>query len=916
MRRFWNTKDEQDVLAAWASRVYYSMKKRIYRTALVQFVASCALAVGALAQPTPTFYPIELNYAAPATYLIEDIQITGVKSLDKEAIVTILGLKVGDTVQIPGSAIADAMHRLWQQKLVSDVAIHASQADDHRVILTVSITESPRLLGYSFEGLSKGEQGKLIEKTTLVKGEVVTEELIRNTQKIIENYWVAEGYLYATVTITSVPDPVRTAYTHQHISVNKVKKLSVNTIHFEGNQHVSSDVLRSQMQHIGEKPRFTLVKDMLKQVFTLQPIRAQGVLWRPFSFQKSWNYLRKHVILLPSKFNEAEFEEEKKRVISYYQSEGFRDAAIIEDRVSRRGDALLDVWIKVREGKKYHVGEIKWVGNYLYDDRTLNQVLKISKGAVYDPLLLQKRLGKDPEGQSIASLYVDNGYCFFYADPVEVGLRDDKVDLEINIQEGPQASINKILIEGNRITHDDVIRRELRTLPGDKFNNSNLQRSYRELAQLSIFDPAIDIRPIPNATGKMVDIQYQVKERPKFEARTGGGWGGGRFMGELSLSTNNFSLGNLLKLRPPIGGGQALGLKAETNGKEYRNYVLQFTEPWLGGRKPRHFHLGLNKASEGKRSSIGGNTILGTRLSWPDDYVVLRGSIAYYRHSYQDYFLLYDELYDPSGGKNKADQKGGEGVSKPNNRKIGGPTEGILNDLSCDISLERDSTSPSPIYPTEGSRLELHINLTPPWSRFLNKWSGGLSQSEKYRWKEYHQWMLDGSYFLRLLDDLVLNVRGHFGVLGGFSSQNNIGPFSRFYVGGSGSGDRSLKGKENISLRGYEEGYITPEDKVSGYQGGVIYNKFVLELRYPIISSYFAAAYALVFAEGGNTWAQYKDCDFFSLKRSAGVGFRIYLPFIIGTVVGLDWGYGFDKKKTDKAYNEFDFHFSIGVNLR
>ncbi|MCU0318011.1 MAG: BamA/TamA family outer membrane protein [Amoebophilaceae bacterium] len=892
------------------------MKENFYRTALVQFVANCVLAAGALAQPKPTFYPLELNYAAPATYLIEDVQITGAKSLDKEAIVTILGLGAGDTVQIPGSAIADAMRRLWQQKLFSDVAIHASQVDDHRVILTVSITESPRLLDYSFEGVSKGEQEKLIEKIKLVKGEVVTEGIIKNTQKIIENYWVAEGYLYTTVTITSVPDPVRTAYTCLHIRVDKGEKLSVNAIHFEGNQHVSSDVLKSQMQHIRERPRFTLVKDILKQVLTLQPIRARGVLWHPFSFQKSWSYLQKHVILFPSKFNEAEFAEEKKRIVSYYQSEGFRDAAVIEDKVCRRGDTLLDVWMKVREGKKYYVGAIKWVGNYLYDDCTLNQILKIRTGDVYDPTLLQKRLYRNPEGQDVASLYVDNGYCFFYADPVEVGLRDDKVDLEINIQEGPQASVNKILIEGNKVTHDDVIRRELRTLPGDKFSSANLQRSYRELAQLNIFDPAIDIRPIPNATDKIVDIQYKVKERPKFEAKLGGGWGGKKFMGELSLATNNFSLGNFLKFRPPIGGGQTLGLKAETNGKEYRNYALQFTEPWLGGKKPRHFHLSLNKASEGKRGSVGGNTSLGMRLSWPDDYVVLKGSIAYYRHNYKDYYLLYDEVCNPSGGESNSDKKGGGGVSKSDNRKIGGPTEGILNDLSFDISLERDSTGPSPIYPKEGSRLELHANFTPPWSWLFNKRNKSLSQSEKYRWKEYHQWMLDGSYFFRLLDDLVLNVRGHFGVLGSFPSQSNIGPFSRFYIGGSGFGDRALKGKERISLRGYEEGYITPEDKVSGYQGGVIYDKFVLELRYPMISSHFASAYALVFAEGGNAWAQYEDYDFFSLKRSAGVGFRVYLPFIVGTVVGLDWGYGFDKKKTDKGYNEFDFHFSIGVNLR
>jgi outer membrane protein insertion porin family len=892
------------------------MKKNLYRTALVQLVASCVFFAGALAKPTPTFYPLELNYAAPSTYLIKDIQVTGARSLDKAVIVPLLGFKVGDTVQIPGPAIADAIHRLWQQKLVSDVAIHASQIGDHHVILTVSITESSRLLDYSFEGVSKGEQEKLVEKINLVKGNIVTDALIRDTKKIIENYWIAEGYLYTTVTITTVPDPMRAAYVQLHVKIDKGEQLRVDTIHFEGNQRVSSNVLRNQMQHIREKPRFTLVRDILKQVFTLQPIRAQGVLWRPFSFNKSWSYLREHVILLPSKFSADKFVEDKKHIINYYQSEGFRDAAIVEDRVYRQGDALLGVWMKVREGKKYRVGDIKWVGNYLHNDHTLNQILKISTGDVYNPLLLQKRLYNNPEEQDIASLYVDDGYCLFYAYPVEVGLEDDKIDLEINIQEGPQASINKVLIEGNKITHDDVIRRELRILPGDKFSRTKLQRSDRELAQLGIFDPSIDILPIPSADENFVDIKCKVKERPKFEIKLGGGWGSKQFMGDLILATNNFSLGDFLKSRRPIGGGQTLGLKAQTDGKGYRNYELKFTEPWLGGKKPRHFHLSLNKASEGKRGSIGGNTSLGMRLSWLNDYITLRGNLACHRHTYKDYFLLYDQVDKPSEDESVLNNKSKKKISGSKNERKSGPKEGILNDLSLAISLERDSTGPSPIYPREGIKLELNTSFTPPWSWLSGKKNGGGADSEQYRWKEYHQWMLDGSYFLRLLDDLVLNVRGHFGVLGSFSSQSNIGPFSRFYVGGSGVEDRSLKGKEHISLRGYKEGYITLEDKTTGYQGGVIYDKFVLELRYPIISSYFASAYALIFAEGGNAWTQYKDYNPLSLKRSAGVGVRVYLPFVIGTVVGLDWGYGFDKEKTDEKYNEFDFHFSIGVNLR
>ncbi len=865
------------------------MKKRFHRTVLLQLITSYVLASGALAQTTPTLYPLTLNYTAPATYLIKDIQVTGTNSIDKEAIVTLLGFNAGDTVQIPGPAITDAIQRLWKQGLVKDVAIHASLAADHHVVLTVSITECPRLSAYSFVGIKKKEQEKLIEKIALVKGKVVTDELIKNLQKAIKDHCVEEGYLHTTVTIASVPDPTNADYMQLKIKVDKGEKVIINAIRFEGNQHISSDVLRSQMRHLREKPRFTLVKDVLKKILTLQPIRKQGILWRPFNLQESWNYLQEHVILLSSKFNQAKLEEDKKRVVSYCQSKGFRDAAIVEHTVDKQQDALLNIWMKVEEGRQYRVGDIRWVGNYLYGEESLKQILSIKRGDIYNPLLLQKKLHNNPEGQDIASLYEDDGYLFFQVDPVEVGLAGETVDLEIRLQEGPQVRINKVLIEGNKVAHDYVIRRELRTLPGDKFSKAKLDRSYRELNQLNIFDPAIDILRVPNFLDKTVDIKYKVKDRPKVEIKFSGGWGD-EFMFSATLATNNFSLRNLVRSRAPIGGGQTLGLSAETNGAGYKNFALQFTEPWLGGKKPRYFHLSLNKSSEGNRGSIGGKIGLGTRLTWPDDYMALKGSLAYYRHDYEEYDLL------------------------GNNEKH----TGVLNDLAVNISLERDSTGPNPIYPKEGSKLELHTNFTPPWSWLSNKEHNGLSVPERYGWKEHHQWMLDSSYFIRLLDDLVLNVRGHFGVLGKFPSQGSIGPFERFSLGGGTRlGNRTLRGEEHISLRGYEDGYITPKDKVTGYKGGVIYDKFVLELRYPIISSYAATAYALAFAEGGYAWAQYKDYNPFVLRRrSAGAGLRVYFPLIIGTTIGFDCGYGFDKKTTDKRYNELEFHFSIGMGLR
>ena len=337
-----------------------------------------------------------------------------------------------------------------------------------------------------------------------------------------------------------------------------------------------------------------------------------------------------------------------------------------------------------------------------------------------------------------------------------------------------------------------------------------------------------------------------------------------------------------------MGGGQTLGLSAETNGKGYRNLSLQFADSWLGGKKPRLFQASLNKFSDGNSGSIGGDIGLGTRLTWPDDYMMFSSKLAYYHHNYEDYDLI------------------------GNDKKC----TGTLNDLSATISLERDSTAPNPIYPKKGSKLALHANITPPWSLFYSNAHGDLDPPEKYNWKEYQQWMLNGSYFWRLLDDLVLNVRAYFGILGCFSSKSNISPFERFVLGGgTRPSHRTLRGEEHISLRGYEEAYITPEDEITHYKGGVIYDKFVLELRYPLISNYAATTYILAFVEGGNTWAQYDEYKLLDLKRSAGAGLRIYIPFVIGTTIGFDFGYGFDKKPMDKKYNEPEFHFSVGMDF-
>lgn len=864
------------------------MKKSSHHITLIPIV-SFLLPVFVQAQNLLPVPSLELNYTAPCSYLIEDIQVKGLQTLDKEAVIAFTGLKVGDTVAIPGPATKEAIQRLWKQQLFRDVSIYATPIKEHAVILTVYITENPRLSDYSFQGIKKREQQKLLEKLALVKGKMVTNELIKQTKRIIEDYWIEEQYPYVTVTITSLPDPNKPDHVQLHIKIDKGKRLRINAIYFEGNKYISSDALKSQLQHIREKPRFTLVKEMIKQTLMLQPIRSGGIFWRSPDLEEIMSYLQKHVILFSSRLHPIKMEEDKKQLITYYQSKGFRDAAIVGQAVCQQNDDLLNVWIKIEEGKQYRIGTIKWVGNYLHKDDVLHQILDIKEGDIYNPMLLSKRLYGGPEGKDIASLYTDNGYFFFQAEPVEVGLEEATVALEIHLQEGPQAHIGKILIEGNNLTHEDVIRRELRTLPGDKFSKTKLQRSHRELAQLNIFEPDIEIQAFPS-TKDTVDIKYKVKERPKFEVNLSVGLGGAdrNINGAVTLMTNNFSLRNLFRKRAPIGAGQTLGLKGESNFEGYKNLALEFTEPWLGRTKPRQFHLSMNRSTEGKSKSVGGRVSLGTRLTWPDDYLMLRTGIAYYLHSYTDCDLL----------------ETGETFR-----------EGTLNDLSFPISLERNSTD-NPIYPREGSKLELSVKFTPPWSWLLaNKLDDSLSGPEKYRHKEYHQWILDSSYFLQLIDDLVLSVRAQLGITGKFPSQKGIGPFERFYLGGDGTALRAIRGKEKISLRGYEDDYFTPKEKDTGYQGGVVYDKFVLELRYPIVSHYIVHLYALVFAEGGNTWAQYKEFSF-GLKRSAGLGFRAYLPIFMANNIGLDFGYGFDKKKNDQSTNKFVIHFSIGANSR
>ncbi|MEN0016278.1 MAG: POTRA domain-containing protein [Bacteroidota bacterium] len=819
---------------------------------------------------------------APGPYIIEKIEIKGHQTLEPPTLLSMITCQAGDIVQIPGLAISHMIRKLWQQKCIADVTVYASQITERSIALTIEIQECPRLADYSFVGLSNEEVETLQEKLQLVRGAILTERLLKHNQDKIQTYLMGQGYLEATLQIQSMPDPELANHKQLTIHVDKGKRFTVGTLTFEGNVGIDADRLKGQFLYIKEKPRFTLIQDVLRQLTLLKPFRKGGLLWQLPSLEAARSYLRKHVIFLPSKFVASKYATDKESLIQYYQQQGYRDAVILEDRLDKQATGEINITLKLSEGQPYYIRHIYWQGNALYTSQKLGEILSIVPGDVYNTARLQQKLFMDPAGHDVASLYVDDGYLFFNAEPVEVAVVDNSVDIAIRIQEGIQAYINKVTITGNAWTHEDVIRRELRTLPGDKFSRQQLFRSQRQLAMLNIFDPAqLKVTPTPSPSGDTVDLHYEVKESPKFDFKGGIGFGGESAHVSLSLGVNNFSLGNLLKGQVPLGAAQTVSLQAEMHRNSYMNFSFQFVEPWLGGRKPTTALLALHKAyqhstSNGSTHTMGARMGLGTRLTWPDDYTSVRGDIGLERQHYQAYDLL------------------------DNQEKL----TGVIYELSLQTSLERNSTD-HPIYPTRGSEIGLQLKLTPPYSWVFSQARSTLSKSARYTWKDYHQWMANAAYFQRLFRDLVAYMRLGGGILGGYGDGYGVGPFERFGMGGIHAVDYSLLGRVMVPLRGYPEEYVLPRDPGTGYVGGTLFNKVTLELRYPLVKSLATYIYGFGFAEAGNTWLNYHDWRLLDLKRTVGLGLRLQIP--VGTI-GLDWGYGFDKPQGDKL----EFHWSLG----
>ncbi len=848
-----------------------------------------------------------INYGNPKEYEIADIEVKGTAYLDQTALVSLSGLRVGDNIKVPGEEISTAIKKLWKQGIIGNVEIFASKIEGNKIWLTIELTERPRLTKFIFEGVSKTQIGELEDKIDLVKGKVLTDAIEKNTELTVKKYYIAKGFLNVDVNVTQQKDTILRNSVALNIAVDKGRKVKIRNINFDGNEHFSSSKLRSQLKSTGEAPRFLVHKDLLARGLNLlKPKNAKEFVTKSHEMSKQdlKEYLSQHVnvnIFKSNKFIESDFEDDKVSLITFYNSKGYRDAEILTDTVYGIGDKHLNIDISVDPGNKYYFREVKWAGNYIHDDETLDRILGISKGDVYDLELVNKKLNFNPNGPDISSLYMDNGYLFFSVTPVEVGIENDSIDLEMRVYEGAQATIDKVYVTGNDRTNDHVIMREIRTLPGQKFSRAELIRTQRELAQLGYFDPEkVNPVPIPNPVNETVDIEWSVEERPSDQVQLSGGWGGAfGFVGTVGLQFNNFSLKNIPhfeKWRPlPIGDGQKLALSIQANGRRFQSYNLSFSEPWLGGRKPNSFGVNFNYSVQrnlnirtneifGSLKVAGMTVSLGRRVKWPDDFFTVSNSIS---------FLQYNLF---------------------NFGRSLGFDSGVSNSFTFNTTIARNSVD-QPMYPRQGSQVSLAVAMTPPYSLWRDIDYATADNATLYKLLEYHKWNLDFKYYLKLAGNLVLAPRVHFGFIGSYTSKAGIGPFERFQLGGDGlTGQNFLLGTDVIGLRGYENNSIVPRDVEAGIDGGVAFNKFVMELRYPVSLNPSATIYVQAFAESGNNWNNYQDFNPYEQFRSAGLGVRIFMPAF--GLLGLDWGYGFDTLPGQLERSGPQFHFSIGQQIR
>lgn len=842
-----------------------------------------------------------IDYAEPRDYEIGGITFSGVQFIDNSILLTISNLAVGDKIKIPGEKITKAVTKLWDQGLFENIVISATKITGDKIFLNIHLTERPRLSKFTFTGVRKGEIENLREEIKIMAGDVITDNVLIRTKNIIKTYYIDKGFLNVEVDIAQKRDTTRENNQILFFNIKKNGKVKIKEIQVYGNTRLSDIKLRSLLKETKERGLFTPFS-FLDSLILMTPRYLGNLRFNEYGKRveemAAANF--KLRIFKSSKFIEEDYFADRLKIIEKYNALGYRDARLVRDSIRKNPDNTISIELYVDEGRKYFFRNIVWVGNTKYSNQILDNILKIRKGDIYNQEVLDANLSYNPNSLDISSLYLDDGYLFFNVEPVEVRVENDSIDLEIRIREGKQARINKVMVKGNTKTNDHVVIREIRTRPGQLFSRSDIIRTTRELAQLRYFD-AEKIQPVPkpNPIDGTVDLEYTVEETSSDQIELSGGWGYGRVVGTLGVSFNNFSLRNILKKSAwnpvPSGDGQKLSIRLQSYGIGYLSYNVSFTEPWLGGKKPNAFSVSyfhslysnsLPKSDTNRTSFvINGITIgLGKRLKWPDDYFSIYHSLSFQRYDLHKY------------------------------SQILAFSTGYSHNFSYGLSISRNSID-APIFPRQGSEVTLSVQATAPYSIFSNKDYAELPVEEKYRWIEYHKWKILAAFNTKLVDNFVLHSRVKYGFLGMYNRDIGITPFERFYIGGDGlSGYNNLDGRELVGLRGYANESVTPNYYTSSKsEGGTIYAKYTLELRYPISLNPNSTIYGMGFLEAGNAWLNFSEFTPFKMKRSAGVGVRVFLPMF--GVLGLDWGYGLDKIPGGSGANGGQFHFSINQSI-
>jgi outer membrane protein insertion porin family len=874
-----------------------------------------------------------IDFSNPQEYEIGSVVVTGAVHLDEKVIILLTGLNTGDKIMVPGDKFSTAIENLWKQGLFEDIQIRASKIQGKTIFLNIVVQERPRLSKFALRGMTKSEADDLREKINLNRGKVVTDALIASTEYTVRNFFVDKAYLDTKVTIKKEKEEKEDGIVLT-INVDKGHKIKIKNINFIGNKQLGTFKLRRTFKETKRKR-----------------------WWNPFN---------------NGKFDEENYEKDKKAFIAKYNSKGLRDATIVRDTIYRNNDKqrlqfgkylgagyrrivhgtpmvaqdyhrvikgkhskyklwksiktfksvrdttfykrFITIDMYVNEGNKYYFRNINWVGNAKYSSKDLNNVLNIKKGDIYDQENLDTKLYSNPNGSDVSSLYMDDGYLFFSVTPVETMVTGDSIDLEMRIFEGKQATINKVTIVGNTKTNDRVVMREIRTRPGQLFRRSDVLRTQRDLAQLGYFDPEkMNVIPTPNPANGTVDIEYTVEEKPSDQIELSGGYGGGRIVGTLGVSFNNFSGRNFFKKdswRPlPSGDGQRLSIRAQSNGLYFQSYNISFTEPWLGGKKPNSLsvtaYYSIQTNGQKKRITSDGEKIpnpnrqsldifgasvgLGKRLKWPDDYFTLYQELDYQYYTLNNFGSIFSF------------------------------SNGFSNNIYYKASVQRNSLQGNPIFPSGGSQIALTGQWTPPYSSFngIDYTSPTLTDQQRYKFVEYQKYKFTTTFYTNLTNkkpvegkearNLILKTSAGFGFLTSYNNKVGLSPFERFYLGGSGLTGYALDGREIIALRGYDD------QSLSERTGSAYITKYSLELRFPITTNPQATIFILGFTEGGNSWAKAKEFNPFNVYRSAGVGVRVFLPMF--GLLGFDYGWRLDDVPTNPGMQKGQFHFTIGAAI-